>query len=309
MVRTLSLSRSTRQEGRRLARGFTLTETAIAMLVIALLLAGVLATDGLITQARVREICRESSALVTTLHLYRARYGALPGDDPHAGIRWPGVPSGNGNGAVGGRFDRAVVADAADPASGNDDDEPLIAWWHLRRAGFLVGAPEGSDAVAPPRLAGVGTYGVQTGAFGLSGPVACAADAAGAIAEGVDRSLDDGSPHTGSVRSGSSLSNVAAQYASDTRYVVCVSLERGMGPSVLASAAGAGASASATATGGTAAAEAGAPAPAAGDSAGSSDQGGASAGGSDSDAGATRGRSGNGWWDALLAWFGSGGRR
>jgi prepilin-type N-terminal cleavage/methylation domain-containing protein len=224
---------------RRSPRGFTLIEAALALLVVALLLVAALATDGLVTQSRVREFCRESSALISTLELYRARYGALPGDDPSAGSRWPGVVSGNGNGVVGGRFDRSAPGDTSALTSGADDDEPLLAWWHLRRAGLLVGAAEGAGAVTPPRIGGLGAIGVQTGAYGFVGPVACSADVSGALAEGIDRARDDGSPHTGTVRSGTAIAQVAERYAHDARYVVCVSLDGSAGPSVLAAATGA----------------------------------------------------------------------
>lgn len=297
----------------RSPRGFTLIEAAVALLVVALLLVAALAMDGLMNQSRVREFCRESSALVSTLELYRARYGALPGDDPSAGSRWPGVVSGNGNGVVGGRFDRTAPGDTSTLAAGADDDEPLLAWWHLRRAGLVVGAAEGAGAVTPPRIGGLGALGVQTGAYGFAGPVACSADVSGTLAEGIDRARDDGSPHTGTVRSGTAISQVAERYAHDARYVVCVSLDGSAGPSVLAAATGASVGGSGTPAGGSGTADnSGATAAAAsqsdggqgqGSTGGNGSAGGNGAGGSGSNAGNGNSGNGNGNGNANLGWL------
>lgn len=222
-------------------RGFTLLESAVGMVIVALLLAAVLAAEALLAQSRAREFAREAASLAGAIQLYRARYGALPGDDPDAPRRWPGVAGGNGNGTLGGRWDQAPPSDAAALASGAEDNESLLAWWHLRRAGFLTGATEGAAATTTARLGtSAGALGLQTGAFGMTGMVVCAGDAAGATAESIDRRLDDGSPHSGSVRAGASTAQPAIAYMHAERYAVCLSVEGRTGPSMLASAAAAG---------------------------------------------------------------------
>jgi prepilin-type N-terminal cleavage/methylation domain-containing protein len=234
-------SRPHRSRVPRQHRGFTLLESALGLVIAGLLLAAVLATDALLAQSRAREFAREAASLAGAIQLYRARYDALPGDDPGAPRRWPGVAGGNGNGILGGRYDQATPADASALASGAEDNESLLAWWHLRRAGFLTGATDGAAAASTARLGtSAGALGLQTGAFGMTGMVVCVGEAAGATAESIDRRLDDGSPHHGTVRAGASTAQPATAYAHGDRYVVCVSVEGRSGPSMLAAAAAAG---------------------------------------------------------------------
>jgi prepilin-type N-terminal cleavage/methylation domain-containing protein len=234
-------SRPHRSRVPRQHRGFTLLESALGLVIAGLLLAAVLATDALLAQSRAREFAREAASLAGAIQLYRARYDALPGDDPGAPRRWPGVAGGNGNGILGGRYDQATPADASALASGAEDNESLLAWWHLRRAGFLTGATDSAAAASTARLGtSAGALGFQTGAFGMTGTVVCVGDATGATAESIDRRLDDGSPHHGTVRAGASTAQPATAYAHGDRYVVCVSVEGRSGPSMLAAAAAAG---------------------------------------------------------------------
>jgi len=286
-------------------RGFTVLETAISLVLVALLLAATLAIDALLEQSRAKEFAREAAALASSIHLYRERYGALPGDDPAASRRWPGVASGNGNGTLGGRYDQTAPSQTDALANGAEDNESLLAWWHLRRAGFLTGATEGTSAVAAARLGtSAGPLGLQSGAFGMSGTVACLGGATAATAESIDRNLDDGSPHTGSVRAGASVAQPASGYTHGERYALCVSLEGRSGPSVLAlaqadappAAAGTGASpAPGSSSGGTDGTQPTAVA----------DQGGSTDGSGSSDWGGWRG-----WYDGLRErcshWWGRG---
>ncbi len=230
------------------ARGFALVELAVGLLVIALLLAAVLGVEALLLQSRVREVARDTTALAGAMQLYRARYGALPGDDPGTAARWGGVAGGNGDGVLGGRYDRIAPADAGALAGGVNDDESVLAWWHLRRAGFLTGVTDGAAAAAAPVAPGGLRMGLQTAAFGIVGTVACLGDAGGDVAEAIDRNIDDGSPHTGVVRAGASLARPAETYAHAARYVVCICLDGRHGPSVLASAAAAAAAPAETAS-------------------------------------------------------------
>jgi type II secretory pathway pseudopilin PulG len=230
-------SRPPHTQGLRQHHGFTLLESALGLVLVALLLATVLTVDALLAQSRAREFAREAAALAGAIQLYRARYGALPGDDPGAPSRWPGVAGGNGNGSLGGRYDQAPPSDPAALANGAEDNESLLAWWHLRRAGFLTGATDGAAAATTARLGiSAGPLGLQTGAFGMTGTVVCAGGATGATAESIDRNLDDGSPHTGSVRAGASTAQPSTAYAHSERYAVCVSVEGRSGPSGLPAA-------------------------------------------------------------------------
>jgi hypothetical protein len=238
---------------RRRLRGFTLVESALVLVVVALMLVGMLAADALRVQTAIRDVAREAKALSASIDLYRARYGALRGDDPGAAARWPGVPSGNGDGALGGGFDQAVPTDPAALAAGSGSQESLLAWWHLRRAGFIVGPGEGIAAATPPIGATHAAMGLQSGAFGMPGVVKCLAGVSGAMAEGLDRSTDDGDPRAGQVRAGTSLDAVSGAYAHDARHVVCMSLDGRSGPAMQVAAISTAAAASAAGTSPTAA--------------------------------------------------------
>lgn len=60
--------------------GFTLVELSIALVIIALLAAGVIAGKSLIEAAELRKVIREVDQWKTTVNAFRTKYGALPGD-------------------------------------------------------------------------------------------------------------------------------------------------------------------------------------------------------------------------------------
>ncbi len=190
---------------RAVQTGITLVEIAIVLVVIGLLLGVIFKGEELITQARVKSVIADFSAVSIAFHGYFDRYGALPGDDAEAGSRWAAAPaatSGDGNGQVAGTYNNAPCAAGVESCS----------WWdHLRRAGFI----SGSGARQPRNVAG-GLTGVQTGdgtaptygpvlggaagAGGFSVLIHCSASLSEKIAIAVDTQLDDGSRTSGTVR-------------------------------------------------------------------------------------------------------------
>ena len=188
-------------------KGFTLVEIAIALVVIGLLLGAIFKGEELITQARVKNVIADFSNVSVAFHGYYDRYGALPGDDSSAAVRWAAptaATSGNGDGQVAGTY--------------NNGNAPCVAgvescsWWdHLRRAGFI----SGSGATLPRNVVG-GLAGVQVGdgtapTYGpvLGGPggaggfavlIHCSANLPEKIATAVDVQLDDGARNSGTVR-------------------------------------------------------------------------------------------------------------
>jgi prepilin-type N-terminal cleavage/methylation domain-containing protein len=69
--------------------GFTLTEIAIVMVIIGLLLVGILKGEEMITQAKIKNVLADFSGLSTAYDAYMDRYKAIPGNDPNAATRWP----------------------------------------------------------------------------------------------------------------------------------------------------------------------------------------------------------------------------
>ncbi len=131
-------------------RGFTLVEIAIVLVIVGLLLGGVLKGQELITSARVRNLADQATSIQAAYHGFIDRYRQTPGDWPAnlAAQAIPGVATGgNGNGRL-------------DAAGGGAWEEPLAAWEHLARSGFLQGsyvggntAPQASETNRAPRNA------------------------------------------------------------------------------------------------------------------------------------------------------------
>jgi len=188
-------------------RGFTLTELAIVLIIIGLLLGGILKGQEMIVQAKVKNIVADFTGVSAAYHGYGDRYRALPGDDPGAASRWitPTVAtSGDGDGQISGTYNNGNAACVAGVES--------CGWWdHLRRAGFMAGTGptqprnlvrgfigvQSGDGVAPtygPVLGGAG------GAGGFYGLMLCSADLPDKIATALDMQMDDGVRTSGTLR-------------------------------------------------------------------------------------------------------------
>ena len=177
------------------AKGFTLVEIAIVLVIIGLLLGGILKGQEMITQAKIKNVIADFSGVSAAYHGYQDRYRAIPGDDPNADTRWSGAAVGatKGDGVVRGKYNSTAAT-----------DESRLWWDHLRRAGFVSGS--GSNQ---PFNAVTGQIGVQTGDAGgtigpamggISGLMMCSANLPDKIAIAVDTQMDDGTNNAGGVR-------------------------------------------------------------------------------------------------------------
>lgn len=118
----------------RKQEGFTLIEIAIVLVIIGLLLGGVLKGQELITSARVRNLIVNQDGVKAAYFGFLDRYRALPGDYSQAQANIPGCSAcqqGDGNGKIDGAA------------------EPISAWEHLSKGGFITGSYVYSATPAP----------------------------------------------------------------------------------------------------------------------------------------------------------------
>jgi prepilin-type N-terminal cleavage/methylation domain-containing protein len=217
------------------ARGFTLVEIAIVLVIIGLLLGGILKGQEMIVQAKIKNSIADFSGVSAAYHGYQDRYRAIPGDDPNA-TRWANGRAGDGNGVVAGTYNAACPTGAGQPAAGTA--ETCMFWNDLRLAGFVSGS-----GTQQPFNAFTGQIGVQTGdgaggsaLGGFAGLIVCSANIPDKVAIALDTQMDDGTIAAGSVRAhlqGAGGPNPAIPAAADAAayaengvntYVLCRSL-------------------------------------------------------------------------------------
>jgi len=184
---------------KRYAKGFTLIEIAIVLVIIGLLLGGVLKGQELITGARVRNLISQQDGIKAAFFGFQDRFRALPGDYASASTNINNVSlNGNGNGRI--------ENNAAAPAFAHEE---LLAWNHLTAAGFLNGSftaasgdTNATDANNPKNPYSVYIQIIYDGNYGTGTPPSKHNLKTGnqvpveIIAE-VDRKIDDGLPYAG----------------------------------------------------------------------------------------------------------------
>ncbi len=195
--------------------GFTLVEIAIVLVIIGLLLGGVLKGQELITSSKGKALANDQAGMQAAFTSYTDRYKALAGDDSTAATRFTiqkcggaACLNGSGNGALLGAWN-TFSAGVAVPAVAA---EQLLAWQHLRAAGFLK---EGEASIfSSPRHSASGRIGVQPGEiYGGQNATATAQafigleNVATNVAQSLDSSVDDGFVNLGVYRGAAHATN------------------------------------------------------------------------------------------------------
>ena len=182
------------------ARGFTLVEIAIVLVIIGLLLGGILKGQELINNAKVRAIADRQNSLKIAWFAFIDRYAAAPGDYIQAKIYIGGGVSGDGDGNL-------------DPA------ESVEAFQQMTSTGLLrCGHCTGGDGSGFPKASNsvINTYGGvmsiwnDSTYYSFRGKDTATGNSrllihtgpripSNVIAE-VDRKIDDGVPNQGDMR-------------------------------------------------------------------------------------------------------------
>ncbi len=202
-------------------KGFSIVELSVAIVVIALITAGVVSGKLLIRQSQLKAILSQVDGIRAASNSFQLQYDALPGDIPSAYTYWgsacdatPANCNGNGNGSV---------------ENGSGSDAEMYRFWqHLNFAQMYPGNYSGSATslnctlnintptgplplsgywISPimPSSSWVTGYSVSVGKC-VGTTVANTALLSPPDAYILDVKLDDGMPHTGMVMSNAGIS-------------------------------------------------------------------------------------------------------
>lgn len=186
--------------------GFTLVEIAIVLVIVGLILGGVLKGQEMISNAKVRNIIDQTTAIQTAVYAFQDRYRALPGDFSSAAASIQGVTGGaNGGNGDGNGFI-------------NSNNDRGLFWLHLASAGFITGNFDGAAArnnlacsqstCSRNSFGGAMMFSYGSGASGSAGnahELRIGRSIPVNVLSEVDRKIDDGAPESGSFQTDQSV--------------------------------------------------------------------------------------------------------
>jgi prepilin-type N-terminal cleavage/methylation domain-containing protein len=190
----------------RSQKGFSLIEIAVVLVIVGIVIGGVFQGRELIDKARLQKLTTMLNQLQMSVTHFREDFGYFPGDLPEAKEYLGGdIRGGNGDGILDGNYKEAW-------------SEVMLFWLHLERSGKLpnIQFHEGhgrspSDGFFLPKTPLGGMLLIQHNPRpDYEGPWLIIANLRGekltplltpAQAHFIDKTLDDGNPNTGHVRS------------------------------------------------------------------------------------------------------------
>ncbi|MDB2414351.1 prepilin-type N-terminal cleavage/methylation domain-containing protein [Rickettsiales bacterium] len=118
-------------------QGFTLVELSIVIVLIGMIIAGIVAGQDLVKQAKLKSIINEINKYETAINTFTLKYDAVPGDMPNAYNYW-GANCDASADNCNGNYDGFVFWVATAGQTSNLED--LRAWQHLSLSGFISGS-------------------------------------------------------------------------------------------------------------------------------------------------------------------------
>lgn len=145
----------------RNAKGFTLVELAIVLVIIGIILGAVLKGQELINNAKTKRVYSQYREISAAMYTYMDRYQLFPGDDNAAAARWSTVltvRNGNGNGLI-----CAAAASTAPTftCTASAAGEQCDLWAMLRLSNIIGGGTAAATAFINPRHAYGGAIGIS----------------------------------------------------------------------------------------------------------------------------------------------------
>jgi prepilin-type N-terminal cleavage/methylation domain-containing protein len=132
--------------GNRNAKGFTLIEMAVVLVIIGLLFAGVVLAQSLIRSSNVQTIISDVAMYQSAISQFKQKYNEMPGDmtdatnnwgtNPHCSTNGVGTGTQTCNGNGNGRVDLKLLIAPF---------EQFLVWQHLANGGFISGQYSGTS--------------------------------------------------------------------------------------------------------------------------------------------------------------------
>lgn len=119
------------------ARGFTLIEMSIVLVIIGLIIGGILKGQEIIESSRQKNVISQIDAIKSAVNTFADKYNALPGDYNRAvETIATSMTNGDRNGVVGTNYASSTAMNAASTGVQAENSE---FWDHLAGAGLLAG--------------------------------------------------------------------------------------------------------------------------------------------------------------------------